>query len=395
MSFDKKKFAASIPASFHEVYGCIKSYGFVPTLIGGIVRDFLLTGTIGTDWDLELSHPTLAFNKNQWKDLGIALSSLGKVSYLPYEVIRLNFKNNEFEFSPPRKEIFNDTTGHSNFNAEFDLKLPFGEAILRRDFTINAMGVKFISEKEFEFLDPLNGLVHLRDKLLHHCSDDFKKDPVRFVRAVRFAEKLHFQFTPELMKVMTSMSLEGLSAVYIWSEMQKSAHPLAMLKKLLDWQQTKPELKLPLTYDSMKLRWEELSRVLSDPTKHETWIVALEWIGVSGEAWQKYFSVGSETCARLARWASTSKKFIQIKPEIFHGEFEVVQRVPEFDALFDWYFTTKQLLQKNPDLPLLSMIEKFLPDWIHLYRFEAVKNVKHIDPPLRAKYQVWNLCQRL
>lgn len=395
MNFDKKKFESKIPAAFHEVYGILKSFSLVPTLIGGTVRDFLLTGAIGPDWDMEVTHSTVAFNKNQWKDFGVALSALGKVTYLPYEILRVDYKNYQFEFSPPRKETFNATSGHSNFTAEFDFKLPFEEAIQRRDFTINAMGIRFASLKEIEFLDPLNGVVHLRDKLLHHAGPDFKKDPVRFLRAIRFAEKMHFDFTPELKKVLETMSVEGISSTYVWTELQKSKHPIAMLKKLLDWQQIKPELKLPLTFDSMKLKWEELSRVLSDPSKHETWIIALEWIAVPCESWQKYFSVSSETSTRLARWAQSSKKFIQIKPEIFHGEFEAVRDLPDFNLLFDWYFTTKQLLQKNASLPLLSMVEEFLPDWIHLYRFEPVKDVRHIDPPFRAKYQVWNLCQRL
>lgn len=395
MNFDKKKFGSKIPAAFHEVYGVLQSFGFVPTLVGGAVRDFLLTGVVGTDWDLELTHPTVSFNKSQWKDLGVALSALGKTLYLPYEVIRIDYKKYQFEFSPPRKENFNDSKGHSNFTAEFDFKLPFEEAVRRRDFTINAIGIRFSSLKEFELLDPLNGVVHLRDKLLHHAGPDFKKDPVRFLRAIRFAEKMQFHFTEELKQVLEAMRVDGISSTYIWSEMQKSHHPIAMLKKLLDWQQIKPELKLPMSFDSMKMKWEELSRVLADPSKHETWIIALEWIGVPCESWQKYFSVSSETSARLARWAESSKKFIKIKPETFHGEFEDVRDLPEFNLIFDWYFTTKQLLQKNPTLPLLPMVEQFLPDWIHLYRFEPVKDVKHIDPPFRAKYQVWNICQRL
>jgi len=395
LSFDKKKFATKIPAAFHEVYGIVSSFGLVPTLVGGVVRDYLLTGLVGSDWDMEVTHPTVSFNKNFWKDFGTSLSALGRVNYMPYEVIRLDYKNIQFEFSPPRKEVFNESQGHSNFTAEFDFKLPFEQSVLRRDFTINAMGIRFTTLKEFDLLDPLNGVVHLREKLLHHAGPNFQKDPVRFLRAVRFAEKMQFQFTQELKNLLVAMPVDGMSSTYIWSELQKSHHPIAMLKKLLDWQQMKPELKLPLSFDSMKMKWEELSRVLTDPSKHETWMIALEWVGVSCESWQKYFSVSSETSSRLARWAENSKKFIKIKPETFHGEFEAIRDLPEFNLLFDWYFTTKQLLQKNPTLPLMKMIEDFLPDWIHLYRFEPVKDVKHIDPPFRAKYQVWNLCQRL
>jgi hypothetical protein len=153
-------------------------------------------------------------------------------------------------------------------------------------------------------------------------------------------------------------------------------------------------MKLPVGRELLA-KIDDLKVVLMDPTFHEEWMIALEWVGISCESWQIYFSLSSETCRRLGRWAEASKKFTTILPEIFHGEFEDVREKPEFEVLFDWYFTTKQLLQKNPELPLLAMIEKYLPDWIHLYRFEVVKDVKHIDPPFRAKYQVWNLCQRL
>jgi len=395
LNFDKKKFETKMPASFNEVYSVLKTFGLVPTLVGGVVRDFLLTGEIGKDWDVELIHPTMFFDKDQWKSLGAALSVLNKVSYLPYDVIRLDYKNTQFEFSPPRKELFNNSDGHSNFTAEFDFQLAFEKAVLRRDFTINSIGIRFNSLREFELLDPLKGMIHLKDKLLHPSGPDFNKDPVRFLRAVRFAEKMQFHYSEELTKILTTMPITGISPNYLWHEMQKSHNPIAMVKKLLDWQQRKQELKLPLSFEAMKSKWEELSSVLVDPSRHETWMLALEWIGISSESWQKYFSVSSEISARMARWVLSSKEFVKIKPAFFHGEFEVVRDLPEFQALFDWYFTTKQLLQKNPSLPLLVMIEKYLRDWTLFYRLEVAKEVKHIDPPYRAKYQVWDLCQKL
>ena len=398
MKFDQKKIISSMPSIFGEIFQLLKQDGFTPTLVGGAVRDFFLKGSFGHDLDFEVSHATHTFNKDQWKNLARTLSHLGKVSFLPYEIIRLDIQGTQFEFSPPRVETFKaewESAGHSNFTADFDFKLPFEVAIKRRDFTINAMGLRFSSPKDVELLDPLNGLMHLRDKLLHHCSSDFIKDPVRFLRAIRFSVKMHFSFTPELKSVLERMPLQSLGSSYLWLEMQKSLNPIVMLKQLLDWQQIHPEFKLPLDFQSMSLRWEELSRVLIDPSRHESWIIALEWIGLSGESWQKFFSVSSETSSRLRRWALNSKKFIHLKPEVFHGEFDTIRERAEFNLLFDWYFTTKQLLQKNTELPLLKMIEDFVPDWIHLYRFEVVKDVKHIDPPLRAKYQVWNLCQRL
>jgi len=397
LSFDIKKFQAQLPSFYPAIHELLKSYGFVTTLVGGTIRDFFKDGILSTDWDIEVRHDSLAFNRNQWKELGKDLSRFGKMTFLPYDIIRLAIQNHHLEFSPPRKEIFHpnwDEGGHSNFTAEFDFKLPFEEAVKRRDFTINAMGVRFISLKEFEFLDPLDGLRHLREKTLYPCGPDFAKDPVRFMRAIRFATKFGFQIGPELAEILKTMSVRGTTPNYFWSEMQKSGNPLEFYSQVLEWSKTHPEIRLPLGEELIP-KLDELKKILVDPGRHELWIIALEWIGVSCEPWQKFFSLSSDSSRRLARWAQSSKVFHQIMPEKFHGEFEQVRLVPDFDLLFDWYFTTKQLLQKNPDLPLMKMIEEGLPEWIHLYRFEPVKDVKHIDPPLRAKYQVWNLVQRL
>lgn len=398
LAFDKSRFLHDLPRVWKEIFPVLKSLGYVPTLVGGTVRDYLLTGKLGGDWDIELRHPTNFFSHDDWKNLGKRLSLFGKVSYLPYEIIRLDVNDIQFEFSPPRKEVFDlnwGGSGHSNFTAEFDLQLPFEVSVLRRDFTLNAMGVLFPALDQVEFQDPLGGLLHLRDKFLHPCGVDFNKDPVRFLRALRFSLKLGLQFTQELEEMLKLMPTSSISSTYVWNEMQKSGQPIKMLKQLCVWHEIKPDLHVPFLMSELNFNWDEFARLLVDPMRHEGWILALEWMNVPSGNWQRFFSLSSELCSRLSRWAASSKKFFGINPEYFHGEFSVVSQLPDFEILFDWYFTTKQLLQKNVNLPLLKMIEVFLPAWCHLFRFEPVKDVKHIDPPLRAKYQVWNLCQRI
>lgn len=397
MSFDQKKFESELPEVFREVQKILKSFSFTPIAVGGIPRDFLLTGLVGKDWDVEVTHPTLSFSKDLWKDLGNALSQIGRMSFLTYDVIRLGSEGYQFEFSPPRKEVFQqdwEKNGHRNFTVEFDFSLPFEQAVKRRDFTINSLGIKFLSSKEMELLDPLNGVLHLREKMLHPCGEDFHKDPVRFFRALRFSQKLGFFYSEGLKKTLETMPVSTVSPAYLWMEMQKSGKPLEFYEEVLKWRIFHPGLVLPVGEEIFQKN-EELKKILVDPALQEIWIIALEWIGIASESWQQYFSLGAESSRRLARWARTSREFIDLKPEIFHGEFEEVRNLPQFELLFDWYFTTKQLLQKNPNLPLINMIQEYLPDWIHLYRFEVVKDVKHIEPPYRAKYQVWNLCQRL
>lgn len=394
MNFDRKKFESQLPPAFSPILEELLSHGFIPTLVGGSIRDFLLRGSLGKDWDIELGHETIAFNKNEWKDLGKTMSKFGKMTFLPYDIIRVEAQGYQFEFSPPRVEHYRaDAKDHSNFDAEFILNLPFTDAVKRRDFTINAMGVRFKTKKEFELLDPLNGLQHLQEKILHPAGPDFSKDPVRFLRAFRFSQKLKFQFSPELSELLKKMHVDVITPAYMWSEMQKSGDPVTFLETFINQKENHPALRLPV--DMSHGKFLELRNIISDTKKHESWMIALEWIGVSSESWRSFFSLSSESARKIGRWAESSKIFQKLLPENFQGEFEVVRDTENFEKLFDWYFTTKQLLQKNPELPLMKMIEDYLPAWIYLYRFEAPKDVKHIDPPFRAKYQVWNLCQRL
>ena len=393
MTFDPKIFKTQWPGVFHEILEDAWSMGFVPTVIGGVVRDFLMKGIAGFDWDIEVRHPTVAFNRNHWKEFGRLLSRHGKVNYLPFEVIRLEVKNYHFEFSPPRREIFMpdwQAHGHKNFEVEFDFKLSPEAACRRRDFSINAMGVQ-ITRDQLTLIDPLNGTEHLNQKILCPCGPDFEKDPVRFLRAYRFRTKLGFSFSDELQKILATMPLEQFSAHYLWEEMKKSGNPLEFYRELI---LSPRDLPLPVGHELLT-HWSEVKTLLTHPLEHEFWVLTLESIGIASEGWQKFFNVGSDSLRKLGRWAQTSKAFMKIKPEEFQGEFEVIRETKNFDLLFDWYFTTKQLISKNPNLPLMKFIETELPDWVHLYRFEPLKDLKHIDPPQRARYQLWNLCQRL
>lgn len=394
MGTDQKRFEKKLPSFSRDIFNDLLVQGFSPIIVGGTVRDFFLNGEIGQDWDIELSHDSLSWDLNSWKDLGRFLQKRGRVAYLPYDVIRLEVDSYQLEFSPPRIERFNEENHHKNFSVEFDFHLPFEKSVKRRDFTLNAMGMRLLKTGEWEFLDPLNGLLHLREKILHPCSEDFPKDPVRFLRALRFQVRFDLTASSELQAMLNSMKVNGFSPAYLWSEMQKSRDPIKLLSLLCEEASHHPEISLPVEIEKSHLL-QDISQVLPDPARHEAWMVALEWMGLSSEKWCEYFSLSLESARRLSRWAMSSRTFKDIHPETFHGEFEEVREKPEFLTLFDWYFTTKQILQKNPQLPLLSMIEEYLPEWIHLYRFEAVKDVKHIDPPFRAKYQVWNLCQRL
>jgi hypothetical protein len=354
VNFSASQFLSKVPSLWKEIFHTLQSEGHVPILVGGCVRDFFLQGSLGKDWDIEVTHPQASFEKKNWEELARKLSRLGQVAILPFEVIRLVVADYQFEFSPPRKEKYPEGwqgRGHSHLNVEFDFQHPFSQSVLRRDFTVNAMGIRFLSLTQIEFLDPRGGLNHLEKRQLEACGDDFIKDPVRFLRALRFS--------------LNHSSLQ-------------------------DW----PNLKLPITPDAATKK-EVIKKVLIQPYLQESWVLALEWAGVSSSGWQQYFSLSIEKSQAIVRWVRESQRLQGFSPEKINGEFDRIKDRPDFLAIFEWFNATRQLAQKSPDLPLLKIIQDHLPFWIKLFQLPLSKDLQSIDPPLRARYQVWDLCQRL
>ncbi len=385
-----------MPDFFYQILGDMDLFGFYPIFVGGTVRDFIQEGNLGADWDIEVAHDNINFNENLWQEFGKTLSQKGRVDFLSYKVIRLSLFDHQIEFSPPRKEHFVQELaqgGHKNFNAEFDFKMPFDDAVKRRDFTVNAMGVRFKS-KELDFLDPLNGLKHLEQKILYPAGDNFSKDPVRFLRAIRFSVKYKMQISSELQKHLQTMPLDQITPSYLWSELIKSKAPLAFYRSILDWSVQHPELNLPVDSELSK-KYQEIETKLFDPYLHESWMLALEWAGISSRSWQKYFSLASDLPIKLARWTEHSKKLSSIQPQEFQYKFEEIQERLEFLILVDWYSTTKQILQKNSNVPLLKIIGQELSIWLPIFDHQTSKELEHIGPEQRSKYQVWDLCQKL
>lgn len=95
--------------------------------------------------------------------------------------------------------------------------------LTRRDFTVNAMAVRLPS---FELVDPCGGLADLVDGVLRTpvtAVQSFDDDPLRIMRAARFASQLGFDVTEDVMAAMTDMAdrLSIVSAERIRSELER------------------------------------------------------------------------------------------------------------------------------------------------------------------------------
>jgi len=114
-------------------------------------------------------------------------------------------------------------TGYTGFVCHASPDVTIEQDLFRRDLTVNAMAQSI----DGEIVDPYNGMVDLKDKVLRHVSEAFVEDPLRVLRVARFAARYHylnFTVAPETMalmkKIAESGELNALSAERIWKEFE-------------------------------------------------------------------------------------------------------------------------------------------------------------------------------
>jgi poly(A) polymerase len=203
--------------------------GFSLALVGGSVRDALL-GRLGNDLDFTTDARPQDVLKivRPWADavweVGIAFGTVGaqKDGY-------------QIEVTTYRSEAYDRTSRKPEVSYGDSIE----EDLVRRDFTVNAMAVALPEKK---FIDPHGGLDDLGARVLRTPGTpeaSFSDDPLRMMRAARFAVQLDFEVAPEVVTAMTEMSgrLEIVSAERVRDELNKlvlSAHPRKGLTLLVD-----------------------------------------------------------------------------------------------------------------------------------------------------------------
>jgi len=228
-----EQFNHQLPVKIKELCEFIFSQGFRVGIIGGVIRDFILTSRISSDFDCEI-RPINIDHFTKWPLLFDKLKEkYNRCEDLPYNILRIQLSEYSIEISLPRVEVFDGTKGHSNFAANFIPDIDYKKGFERRDLTINSIMLEY-NRTEWKLIDPLNGLKDLSDKVIKHCSSHFFFDPVRFLRAIRFALKFRFEIHPDTKFLLETMSIEGLTSHYLKTELIKSCRPLYMLKRIHD-----------------------------------------------------------------------------------------------------------------------------------------------------------------
>jgi len=175
-------------------------------VVGGAVRDYLL-GRPPRDIDL-VCHQADIFAEH------LAASQL-----IPTTVVPFGKKHQEPCFrvvSKSNPHRFIDVVEMHGSSIEDDLA--------RRDFTINAMAVEVLPGGEIgKWIDPFNGRTDIDRHLIRACSPDvFTDDPLRILRAVRFAAELDFSLETPMPAHMrqASSSLKQTASERIWTELR-------------------------------------------------------------------------------------------------------------------------------------------------------------------------------
>ena len=112
--------------------------------------------------------------------------------------------------------------GYKGFTVHASPEVKLEEDLARRDLTINAIA----KSENGQLIDPFNGLADIQSKTLRHVSDAFAEDPVRILRAARFAARFSdFTVAPETNQLMQQMvaagEVDALVPERVWQELAK------------------------------------------------------------------------------------------------------------------------------------------------------------------------------
>ena len=171
----------------------VKSY-----VIGGFVRDYILQRGVAKDIDIVTVGNGIALAKK----VASLLPNKPKVQvFKTYGTAMLVYKDMELEFVGARKESYaEDSRNPEVFVGTLE------DDQNRRDFTINALAISLHKNDYGTLLDPFNGLKDLEKGIIKtplNPDITYSDDPLRMMRAIRFATQLNFEIEENSLLAIT------------------------------------------------------------------------------------------------------------------------------------------------------------------------------------------------
>lgn len=191
----QKKISSDTSALLKKIGGLSEIAGIPVYAVGGYVRDRLLNGLADEiDFVVIGDGPSFAARARD------ALKGHGWVVYNKFGTASFLVNDFRLEFVTARKEHYQTDSRHPEVEST-DL---FGD-LSRRDFTVNAMAMHLDKQNFGRIIDPFKGKKDLKKKLIRTPLDPvktFSEDPLRIMRAARFASQLQFHIHPRALQAM-------------------------------------------------------------------------------------------------------------------------------------------------------------------------------------------------
>ena len=193
-----------------EIARIVRNAGGRAFLVGGCVRDSLLSKSDVKDFDIEvfgLAPDVLreALEKRFRLDL-VGLS---------FGVLKIH--GHDIDVSLPRRES-KQGTGHKGFLIDSDPMMSVRDAASRRDFTVNAI---YLDPLTGEYEDPWRGREDLSNGILRHVSEKFAEDPLRVLRGMQFVARFGLEPHSSTLRLCQTMSIENLPPERLMEEWKK------------------------------------------------------------------------------------------------------------------------------------------------------------------------------
>lgn len=183
---------------FKTISNSAEELGLKSYVIGGFVRDFLLNRRTSKDIDIVAVGSGIELAEQVSKNI----KGNPKVQvFKTYGTAMLQNNDIEIEFVGARKESYREDSRNpivEDGTLEDDQN--------RRDFTINALALDLSKENYGHLLDPFNGIKDLENKIIRTPLEPeitYSDDPLRMMRAIRFASQLNFEIEQKSLDAIT------------------------------------------------------------------------------------------------------------------------------------------------------------------------------------------------
>lgn len=193
MSFEAFMEEAKVPARLiHEAGGQLY-------VVGGCVRDWKLGHEAPKDYDLLVT----GLEKETFQELFPKAVLVGDENDgFPVFLVQIAGMACEVAFARKERKV---GAGYKGFETYTHPSLTVQDDLVRRDLTINAMAVEVLTG---EFIDPYQGMLDLENGIIRHVSEAFAEDPLRVLRAARFAARYGFKLNEQTLSYMAGLKEE-------------------------------------------------------------------------------------------------------------------------------------------------------------------------------------------